>query len=773
LLDRDDVRLVTLTGPGGTGKTRLALHVAADRAGNFAGGIAWVPLATVPDAGAVVPFIARTLGVQAGGDVRPLDRLIASLRRQSEALLVLDNFEHVDAAAPSVAELLAACPGLKLLATSRSPLRIAAERVFPVPPLDVPAPGARMEPDRVAQSAAGSLFVTRALAASPGFALTETNAPVIAEICRRLDGLPLAIELAAARIAHLAPEVLLARLDTRLPLLTRGAADLPPRHQTMRNAIAWSYDLLSPEEQLLFRQISVFAGGFTLEAAEAIAEQGDRGTGGQGDRDFSFACPPVPLSPSVLDVLASLVDKSLVRFSGGTGAVGGKNRYDCLETVREFAYERLIAHGEENATRNRHADWCASLLEAAEPAFQSGRDETVWMARLDDEWPNVRASLGWLLANGDATRLLRLVSPLDDYWISRSHHAEVRLWLEAALSDAPDAPPQVRVAALHVLVVVASMLDDQLTAFARAEEALAVACALDDPFVQGRAHFYMGCAWELRGDGARSAAHFEAAMPLLRDAGTPHWAALAMGELGDKRVWIGDAVAAVPLLDDAIDRHRRLGYAFGLAMSLGQRAYAALALGDNALAARRFAESIDAAREIAADRIVLGAAAGLAGVALARGDAALAGRLFAAVESERKATGIGRIAHALHAERIASAMRNWVGERVPEDALAAGQTPPLERLIDEVLAGAAARPASTEAPASSTLTPREREVLQLLAVGLSDREIADALFIGERTVNTHVGRIYAKLGVRNRAAAVAAAIAAGLVDPESVGTNPA
>jgi len=370
-----------------------------------------------------------------------------------------------------------------------------------------------------------------------------------------------------------------------------------------------------------------------------------------------------------------------------------------------------------------------------------------------------------MLERGDAADVLSLVAPLDDYWISRPYHAEVRRWLEAGLTDPDAVPAGMRLAALHLLVVVDAMLGDHAAAVAQAEEALAVADDIGGAFARGRAFFYLGFAWEQRGDGARSAAYHEQAAPLLVEAGIPHWAALGVGELGDKRLWIGDAAGAAPLLDDAIARNRAAGYAFGLAMALGQRGYAATALGDTATAVRLFDESMRSAREIGAERIVLGALAGLAGVALAGNDPDRAARILGAVAAARAALRVGRIAHALHTERIESETRARLGETAFADAFASGEALALDEAVALALEPATPRRDTPGGdPTRVALSPREQEVLALLVQGLTDRAIADALFIGERTVNSHVARLYGKLGVRSRAAAVSAALGAGLVE---------
>ncbi|MDP9358712.1 MAG: adenylate/guanylate cyclase domain-containing protein, partial [Chloroflexota bacterium] len=350
LLRDPGVRLLTLTGSGGVGKTRLALRVAADLLEAFPDGVRFVGLAPITDPALVLPAIARVVGVVPTGD-RPLGEAVAAALRDKRLLLVLDNFEQVVEAAPQVADLLAGCPDLTVLVTSRVPLRVAAEHRFPVPPMSLPSARAVGPIEELAESEAVALFVARAKAARPDFALTASNAEAVATTCTRLDGLPLAIELAAARVGVLPPPALLTRLDQRLRLLTGGARDLPARQRAMRDTIAWSYDLLTPEERALFRRLAVFTGGFTLEAAEA-------GVGNLDDPDHD-----------VLDGVTSLVDASLLKpEEGPDGGDSVTARYLMLETIREFALERLVASGEEGAVRDRHAAFFVALAERGMPA---------------------------------------------------------------------------------------------------------------------------------------------------------------------------------------------------------------------------------------------------------------------------------------------------------------------------------------------------------------------------------------------------------------------
>jgi len=746
LLLRDEVPLLTLTGPGGVGKTRLALSAAAAVAGGFSDDVIFVPLAPIADANLVASAIIKAIGVHEVSDEPLIERLKAILRDR-RLLLVLDNFEHVVESAPLVADLLAGCPGLKILATSRMRLRISGEREHVVPPLGLVALERKTSDADAAMSDAARLFVERARAMQENFTLSPENESAVAAICQRLDGLPLAIELAAAWVKVLPPTALLARLEHRLPLLTGGGRDQPERLQTMRDAIAWSHDLLTPEEQTLFWNFAVFAGGFTLEAAEAVA------------RD------PADLGIDPLEGVASLADKSLLRQEAGPD---GEPRFSMLETVREFALDRLAASGEEDTIRERHAIWCLTLAETAGAGAGTYlAADARWLTHLDAELDNLRAALAWFDTADQPINLLRLLSAIEEYWTARPYHAEVRRWLEPALHATSDAPAAVRVAALELAVYMSGDQGDSPAAVAHAEEALTIAQRQGDPFTLGYAHFSLGVAWAFSGDAARAAVSYAVALPLLREAGAKVAVAVVLSELGDSRLMAGDLDAAVVMLDEALALHRQTGHSWGIAMTLGERAHAARMQGDRALAARLFVESIAAAEEISTVRIVMGAVAGLAGIALTLGQPARAVRLLGAVEAARATSGVGRIAHAPQTEQIATEAHARLSEPAFAAAWEEGQDVPFADAIADAMSLASvthAQPQTVHADATACgLTPRELDVLRLLAEGRSDREIGEALFIGTRTVQTHVGNLFAKLGVNSRAEAAAVAVRRGLV----------
>ncbi len=489
------------------------------------------------DPALVASTIASTLGMRDAGD-EPLEARLKTFLRDEHLLLVLDNFEQVVEAAPVVADLLAACPALKVLVTSRVRLRVSGEHEHTVPPLEVAEQEEAASVEDVAGSGAVRLFVARARAVKADFALTPETASVVATICRRLDGLPLAIELAAARIKVLPPAALLARLEKRLPLLGGGGRDLPVRQQSMRDAIAWSYDLLSPKEQPLFRRLAVFVGGFTLEAAEAVV-------GGA-------------LDPGVdpFEAVASLVDTSLLRQENGPT---GEPRYRMLEMVREFGLERLAASGEEAAVRAAHA---AHFLALAERAVLEPHGDTAiypWLPVLDDEHPNLRAALGWLAGADDAGAFLRLATRLSQFWYLRGHFSEGRRWLEEAVARAGGAPPALRAAALYGAGRLAHYQGDDARAVPLLEEALGLARCVDGSWLTPTALLLLGVVAEDRGQYARAEPPLQEALALYREGGHAGLASLTLGHLGIVAYGRGDLVRADQTLEEALALARTSG----------------------------------------------------------------------------------------------------------------------------------------------------------------------------------------------------------------------
>jgi predicted ATPase/transcriptional regulator with XRE-family HTH domain len=424
---REGVRLLTLTGPGGVGKTRLALQVAAETRALFTDGIAFVSLAPLSDAALVLPTIAHVLGLR-GSSGKPLEEMLLTFLRGRQLLLVLDNFEHVLQAAGEVGPILGGCRELVVLATSRAPLRMQGEREYPVSPLALPSFHRMLMKGEAAQSPAVRLFVDRAQAASPGFALTTENATTVAAICGRLDGLPLALELVAPRVKLLPPTALLPRLHRALPLLTGGARDVPARQRTLRNTIAWSYGVLDEGERALFRRLAVFAGGCTLEAAETVCTA-------VGTTDVD-----------VLEGLASLVDKSLLQAREDSRC---EARLVMLETIREFAHEELQASGEEDAIREAHARHIVALMEEIEPRLW-GPEQVHGIAQMAAEQDNVRAALRWLLDHRELAAVGRLLRRVLYFWWMQGQMMEARQWAEEVLALDTEVPPLVRAHACYV-----------------------------------------------------------------------------------------------------------------------------------------------------------------------------------------------------------------------------------------------------------------------------------------------------------------------------------
>ena len=577
---RPEVRVLTLTGPGGTGKTRLSLQVAADLIDHFEDGVFFVPLAPTNDPTMVVAMIAQALGLQEA-EGRPLLDILKDYLRDKHPLLVLDNFEQVLDAAPLVTDLLQAAPGLKVLVTSRAVLHLYGGHDFPVPPLALPD-RERLPPlDRMTQYEAVRLFVERARAVRPDFAVTNDNAPAVAEICHRLDGLPLAIELAAARIRLLPPEAMLARMERRLPLLTSGARDLPARQQTLRGAIAWGYDLLDEDEQVLFRRLAVFAGGCTLEAAEAVC--------GAPDSDREDAPPARSYDVDVLDLVASLVDKSLLRQEE---AEGGEPRFSMLGTIREFALERLEESGEAAALRDHHAEHYLELVVEAELKIR-GPEQATWLGRLDRERDNLRAALAWFRERGEAEAAQQMASGLWWLWYLRSLFSEGRGWLEEALAMGdPASRTPARAWATFSAGTLAYFQSDFQTAGARIEESEAMFEELGDRGGLAFSRIFRGQVAYSRADPNGARALHEAGLATAREADDPWSCGLALFFLANAAFSAGELPRARTLAEDSLAAFRQTGDPTGSSLPLAILGRLALQEGDYATARAQLAESL-------------------------------------------------------------------------------------------------------------------------------------------------------------------------------------
>ena len=556
LLTRREARLLVLTGAGGSGKTRLALEAARRAAPSYANGAALVELAPLRDPELVAPTIAQALGLAEVAGEAAIDTLADALRGR-ELLLVLDNAEHVRQAAPRYAELVARAPRLTLLVTSRAVLHVTGEHVFPVAPLDT--------------AAAVELFDQRARARQPDFEPTDANRSEIREICLKVDCLPLAVELAAARMRVLTPETVLERLTERLSFLAGGPRDVPARQQTLRETLDWSYGLLSDEERELLARLSVFRGGTTLEAVATVCFDGDE------DR--------------ALDLVESLADASLVLVRRPEGEV----RYSLLETVRQYAAERLEELGAD-APRRRHAEWFLALAERAEPEL-SGESQTQWFALLELEHDNARAALTFFLQAGEGGSALRLTVALSRFWYVRGHLGEARRHLEVVLPSATDLDPLLLRRAQTAGASIALLQGDYEASKAFAEGALVSARRAGEPRFVANALSNLGAIVLAAGDETRAAVVLEEAVTLAREVGDERITALALNNLGDLALATGDYARARPLFEESLRLLRARGDTANIARSLFNRGAVDLMLGDHAVAAARFREGLALAND--------------------------------------------------------------------------------------------------------------------------------------------------------------------------------
>jgi predicted ATPase/class 3 adenylate cyclase len=735
LLRRDAVRLVTFTGPGGTGKTRLALQVSAELADKFFGGVFFVSLASISDAMLVMPTIARALGIREGVGQPVLARLVEVLQRK-QALLLLDNFEQVVEAAPQVADLLTSCPQLKLLVTSREVLHVRSEREFAVPPLALPDPTHLPKLAALARVPSVALLLQRAQAARPGFKLTSTNARAVAETCVRLDGLPLAIELAAARMKLLTPQALLARLDRPLNLLTGGARDVPARQQTLRNTIEWSYQLLNAREQRLFRWLSVFVSGCTLQAAESICAVPDDEAG------------------QILDGVASLVDKSLLQRVEQTEEVSEDQRLLMLETIREYGLEVLTTSGEGNAARQAHAGYFLQLAEEAEPELK-GPLLVAWLDRLEREHDNLRAALQWAIDNGSGEIALRLGIALERFWVVRGLRNEGRAFLERALAGSAGVAADVRAKALLAAARLAFNQSNYEQGEVLAQEGLALFRELGDRrgialslnrlgVAAWRRGDYRSArtlldedltlfremgdrdrvAWSLfmhglldnkQGEYARAYSRFEESLALFRELGNKRGIAASLTQLagtlfvsqgtqdmiyplleqgllldrevGDKEGiavaslllgWValkqGDSATARSRVEESLTLYREMEHLEGMAEALTMSGKVEAARGDYAFARTLYEESLAMAQEIGDKELIASGLGGLASVVAMQGELAWAAYLWGTAEALRKAIGapLQPIEWSDYEQAVATA-RDHLGEKTFASAWAEGR----------------------------------------------------------------------------------------------------
>jgi len=610
-------RLLTLTGSGGCGKTRLALQLAREAMPLFRDGVWLVELAALADPLLVPQALAKTLGVKEEAGANLVQTISAHLDSH-HALLVLDNAEHLLAACAELADtVLQHCPHITVIVTSREGLGVAGESTYRVPSLSLPDPRRDNTPESLAPYEAVRLFVERACRHSPQFALTRQNAPAVASVCHRLDGIPLAIELAAARLRSLSVDELNGRLDQRFRILTGGSRTALPRQQTLRALIDWSHDLLGAGEQALLRRLSVFAGGWTLAAAEQVCS----GEGVAADE--------------VLDLLTALADKSLALAETRAGAV----RYRLLETVRQYARDRLLEQGGGQAWRDRHLAAFAALAKEAEPHLR-GADQQPWMDRLETEHENLRAALTRACAPGaDVAAGLALSDALFQFWYVRGYFGEARAWYESLLAAAPGTAPAARAEALGGAGVMAWQQGDYAAARCAHESALAILRTMDDRAAVARSLLNVGIVDFEQGHYAAARARFEEGLAIRREVGKPQGVASALHNLAAVADAEGDHAAASRLFGESLEVYRALGDRWGTAISLANLGAVALRQGEPGAALWRHAESLAIRRDLGDRR---GIAESLAGVATARavlGDPLRAAALWGAAERQRDEIG--------------------------------------------------------------------------------------------------------------------------------------
>ncbi|HLZ29995.1 MAG TPA: tetratricopeptide repeat protein [Chloroflexota bacterium] len=778
---RDGQRLLTLTGPGGVGKTQLALAIASAAAALFPDGIVCVSLAPIADPELVPGLVAAAFEVVLN-DPTNVVQAVAERVGQRQMLLLVDNFEHVLGAAPLLTELLAECPGLRIMATSRSPLRLSGEYARPVPTLSLPAEFQADRLEDLNDSGAVQLFTQRARAACGEFDITSQNASSVVDICRQLDGLPLAIELATARLRVLPPQALLERLERRLPLLSGGAQDTPPRLRTMRDAIAWSYALLTPAQQGLFRRLGVFAGGCTVAAVET-------------------ACADILQDETALDCLSSLVDQSLVRRSTRTDA---EPRFEMLHVVREFALDRLAAAGEEELARRAHATYFRQMAELA--GATRGVDQERWHAQVEAELNNIRAVFAWSLEASqpdDLESALDLAGALWFFWIHHSAPGEARLWLTRALDVAPARRSAPRARALLALGAIEWRQGDYVAARHHLDQSEAIFRELGD--FQGLAYTFhlvghvlfegrdlagaqalfeasqvahgqagdllgslpligdLGMVAYHQGDYATARRLFEACLRSCREHNVTDHAADSLNRLGDLARVAGDFNRADALYRESLALWQSVHGSPGIASALHKLGQTARRTGDTAEARRLLAESLSLQRELGNKQGLVECLVALAGLALEWVPPEHGVELLAASEVQLDTLGVP-LAPVDQADFERDRARG-VASLSPQAWATAhdrGRALDMPAALALALAGAPATATDAAIPPGGVLSPRETEVATLIARGFSNREIAAGLVITEKTAANHVEHIMAKLNLRSRAQIAVWAVRHGL-----------
>ncbi|WP_324187072.1 ATP-binding protein [Actinokineospora alba] len=723
------VRLVTLTGPGGVGKTRLAGRIAAGAQKQFRDGVTFVELAELRDPALLANLVADRLGLRDQSARAAADTLIEHLRTRS-TLLVLDNCEHlVGACADLVDKLIVSCPKLVILATSRQSLSVEGEHLLMVPPLSVPRGEDVRSPDELAKYDAARLFVDRATAVLPSFAVTDENCADLARLCERLEGLPLAIELAAVRCRSMSVRQMVERLSKRLSLLTVGTRTAPRRQQTLRAMIDWSYSLCSRPEQLVWERASVFSGTFDLEAAEHVC-------GGPGVE-----------RTQVLDLVDGLLDKSvLVRDEHG-----GVARFRMLETLREYAQDCLDRAGDRARVSRLHRDWYAGLTARFEAEWHGPR-QVAWVDRLRQDHANLRVALDFCVNDpADAVVGLRMATRVDDYWGIRGFHTEARLWLDRALAAAaPDAPQ--RVAALRMSGWFALLQGDIPTGIDRLTQAGELVAATGDPVQEAYLAHAWGMAALFSGDLTKAAEAFARVLPTFREHGELRGELFTLFIYGYTLGLAGDPAAGRTMLQEAIDRSTAIGESFWRAWALWGLSQVEITYGDVEAADQAAKEALRLEREFG-NR--LGEAFStdlLAWVAQRQGRPVRAAMLLGAASAIWSAIGSSPSLSAVfdqpHREYL-ELNRQCLGAPAFQKAFAEGSALPSDLAMHYALEEDTSEP-TADSDRSTLLTKREVEIARLVAEGLTNREIAARLTIAQRTAESHVAHILTKLEFTTR-----------------------
>lgn len=737
LLDRSDVRLVTLTGPGGVGKTRLALHVAEDWLSAFTDGVAFVQLADVRESDRVPAVVAETLGVF-DRIARDPDQAVQNYLAGRAFLLVLDNFEHLLAAAPLLTAWLSHCRWLTILVTSRFRLRVSGEHEVVVRPLLLPEMEPSLSIERLLSVPSVELFVQRAQATRADFALSAANAEAVAAICTHLEGLPLAIELAAARMSHMGPGDLLNRLGRGSPVLTGGPIDQPDRLRSLDHAIAWSFELLSNEERELLQRLSVFAGGFGLDAAEAIA----------------------PPGAGTLDGVASLVNKSFLTPL----EIDGCSRYSMLESIREFAAAGLGAVGGTADARRRHAAYFVELAEREDEAIWGGQLHRHALDRLEIDLANFRAALAWLEASGDGASLLRLAAALGGLWHYRSHWFEGRAWLAKGLLLGGDSVPAARATALVKRTILTRDLGETPDP-AWADEAVEIRRMLQDDRGIGRALLLASTLIPPIEIERKHAvlAESEAFSTRAQNASGLGWVRLQRAMLARLA---GDMEGAIDQTRESVAMFRKGQFPFGVSLALIEAADIETDRGSPARAAGYYLEMLRLWNETRSKELLVNAVSRVAELACSCGYAEKAVALLSALNALGQSARLAAAPRDLErAARVRESAHTQLNVAQFAVAWEQGSRSTVDRLIasaEELLESINAIPDAGPSQSLSGLTAREVDVIRLLAIGMSNREIASALSISESTAISHVRSIFSKLDLSSRTAAAAWAIRHGI-----------